>query len=390
MKVLMINSVCGIRSTGRICSDIAELLKKNGHECKIAYGREIVPRKYQKDAIRIGNKFSVKLDALKTRLLDNAGFNSKRATKKFIEWIKEYNPDVIHLHNLHGYYINIDILFSYLKTCGKKVVWTLHDCWPLTGHCAYFDSVHCEQWKNGCERCTRKGEYPKSILLNRAKRNYQKKKGLFADIPNMVIVTPSQWLADLVKKSLLKRSEVRVIPNGVSLEHFQVTESDLREKYGLQEKTILLGVASTWAKHKGFHDFIALAGMLESNYQIVLIGVTKKQITELPPQIIAIERTNNVKELAQWYSTADVFINPTYEDNYPTVNLEAQACGIPVVTYATGGSVESVPKCNIVEKGNLEEMRRMLYDRAYSTKISQDVVLNKDACYHRYLELYEE
>ena len=152
MKVLMINSVCGIRSTGRICTDIAEELEKQGHDVKIAYGRETVPEKYQKYAVRIGTDLDVKLHGIKTRLFDRHGFGSKRATKKFIKWVEEYDPDVIHLHNLHGYYINIKILFDYLKKANKKVVWTLHDCWAFTGHCTHFDFVGCNKWK--CKCCT--------------------------------------------------------------------------------------------------------------------------------------------------------------------------------------------------------------------------------------------
>lgn len=389
MKILQINSVCGIRSTGRICTDLAEVAEKYGYECKIAYGRESVPPHYQKYAIKIGNDFSVKLDALKTRLLDNAGFNSRRATKKLIRQIEAYDPDIIHLHNVHGYYLNVEILFAYLKTCGKKIVWTLHDCWAFTGHCPYFDFVGCDRWQNGCERCPQKKKYPQSVFLDGSKRNYRRKKELFTGIPSMTLVTPSKWLAELVKSSFLKEYDVRVIPNGIDATVFQPTESDLRERYGIRDKKLLLGVASIWDDRKGLKDFVGLSDLLGEEYQIALIGVSEKQLKTLPSKMIGIQRTNNVKELAQWYSVADVFLNLTYEDNYPTVNLEAQACGTPVITYATGGSVESVGTDSVVEKGNLETLVRVLKDESYRKGVCSGQVLDKDICYNEYIALYE-
>ena len=176
MKVLMINSVCGIRSTGRICTDLADVLISEGHECKVAYGRETVPEKYQNIAVRIGTETDVRLHGLKSRLLDKHGLGSKRATERFIEWIKEYDPDIIHLHNLHGYYINIEVLFDYLKTCGKKIVWTLHDCWAFTGHCSYFSRIGCDKWKTECKSCKYINRYPKSCFINNSKTNFIKKK----------------------------------------------------------------------------------------------------------------------------------------------------------------------------------------------------------------------
>ena len=386
----MINSVCGIRSTGRICTDIAEILEANGHECKIAYGREEVPQKYKKYAVRIGNARSVKWDALKTRLFDNAGLNSKCTTKKLIQQIQEYNPDVIHLHNLHGYYVNVEVLFRYLKTCGKKIVWTLHDCWAFTGHCAHFDFAGCEKWKSGCGRCPNRKEYPKSILLDKSKRNYAKKKEFFTGIPNFTIVTPSQWLANLVKQSFLQEYEVKVIRNGIDTAAFKPTESNVREANGLQDKKILLGVASAWVERKGLSDFIELSQRLDERYQVVLIGVTEAQKKTLPKEILAITRTNNVQELAGWYTAADVFLNPTYEDNYPTVNLEAQACGTPVITYATGGSVENVPEENVMARGDVQAMIKQIEEGTYSREVVKNVSWKKDECYGEYVSLYEE
>lgn len=347
MKVLMINSVCGIGSTGRICTDIADALIADGHECKIAYGRSPVPEKYKDISYRIGSEFAVRLNGVKARLFDNEGFNAKRATKKLVKWIKTYNPDVIHLHNLHGYYLNVKILFDYLKTCGKKIVWTLHDCWSFTGHCSYFTLVKCEQWQFHCSYCPQKNSYPKAFR-SKAKKNFDKKRNAFTGVPDLTIVTPSKWLADLVEKSFLKEYPIEVINNGIDLNVFKPTESDFREKYGLQDKKIILGVASVWDKRKGLDDFFELAKIISEDYRIVLVGLNDKQLKRLPKNVIGVKRTNSVAELAGLYSTADVLFNPTYEDNYPTVNLEAQACGTPVVTYPTGGSVESVPTENVI------------------------------------------
>lgn len=380
MKVLMINSVCGIGSTGRICTDIADALIADGHECKIAYGRSFVPEKYKDISYRIGGEFAVRLNGVKARLFDNEGFNAKRATKKLVNWIKTYNPDVIHLHNLHGYYLNVKILFDYLKTCGKKIVWTLHDCWSFTGHCSYFTLVKCEQWQSHCSYCPQKNSYPKAFR-SKAKKNFDKKRNAFTGVPDLTIVTPSKWLADLVEKSFLKEYPIEVINNGIDLTVFKPTESDFREKHGLQDKKIILGVASVWDRRKGLDDFFELAKLISDDYRIVLVGLNDKQLKRLPKNVIGVKRTNSVEELAGLYSTADVLFNPTYEDNYPTVNLEAQACGTPVVTYPTGGSVENVPKDNVV--GTIVDFIDIC-----DTVMVGNLQFDKNLKYEKYFDLY--
>ena len=385
MKILQINSVCGIRSTGRICTDLADVLEQNGHECKIAYGRETVPEKYRKYAVRIGSDFDVNLHALQSRIFDNAGFGSRRATEKFIEWVKEYDPDVIHLHNIHGYYINIEVLFNYLAKADKPVVWTLHDCWTFTGHCAHYSYVKCDKWKMGCYNCPQKKSYPSSMLLDASKKNWLKKKALFTSVRKMTLVTPSKWLANEVKQSFLGDYPVKVIPNGIDLNVFKPTPSDFREKNGLVGKKIILGVASTWGPRKGLNDFVELSKILDDNYKIVLVGLSEKQKKELPDNIIKITRTNNVRELAEIYTAADILFNPTYEDTYPTVNLEAQACGTPVVTYRTGGSIESVPEENVVEQGDL---KKTISKFEGSLEIARNVALDKYILMKKYLGVY--
>ncbi len=355
MRILIINSVCGIRSTGRICSDIAEKYMAEGHICRIAYGRENVPEKYSSISYRIGSNFSVKVNALSARIMDNDGFFARAATKTFLEWANNYNPDVLWLHNLHGYYIDIEMLFEWIKQRPKmQVKWTLHDCWAFTGHCAHFSYVKCNRWQEKCHHCIQKKEYPKSLFLDRSSENFLRKKNAFCGVENMTIITPSYWLADLVGKSYLKDYPVEVLHNKIDTSVFIPTPSNFREKMGLKDKKMVLGVASAWGPKKGLQDFALLPSKLGSQFVVVLVGIQDSQKKHLPESIVCISRTNSASELAEIYTAADVFVNLTYEDTYPTVNLESQACGTPCITYQTGGSVESVPKDNVVEQGNID------------------------------------
>ncbi len=381
LRILLINSVCGVGSTGRICTDLADEMNRLGHECKIAYARGDVPEKYKHYAVRIGNKNSVMRHALSARLFDNGGFCSTRETKKLIEQIKTFDPDIIHLHNLHGYYINIEILFKYLAAANKRIIWTLHDCWSFTGHCAYFEYIGCEKWKCGCGKCPQIGAYPKSYR-DRSKKNYEKKKKAFSDINNMTLATPSKWLAELVDRSFMGKYPTEVIYNGIDTDVFKPTENSFRKENNIEDKKIILGVANIWEKRKGLDDLIKLSDMLSSDYKLVVVG--KLPGGKLPENILHIERTDSVFELAGIYSAADVFVNPTYEDNYPTTNLEAQSCGTPVITYKTGGSVESVPAENVVPQGDINMMRKLI-DTDLKIK---DTCFDKKEMIKEYVKLY--
>ena len=357
MKILMINSVCGIRSTGRIVTDAAMSYMAQGHECRIAYGREDAPEPFKKYAYRIGTQWDVRRNALKARLFDNEGFHAKRETQNFLEWADRYDPDLLCLHNLHGYYINLELLFNWIKSRPQmQVEWTLHDCWAFTGHCAYFSFIKCDKWTTGCNHCQQINKYPASILRDNAENNYTRKRELFCGVKHMTLITPSKWLADLVKDSFLREYPVRIQYNTIDTNIFKPTVSDFRSKMKLEQKKIVLGVAAVWDDRKGLRDFLKLADMLEDPYTIVLVGVDPRQKITNQKNLICLPRTNSARELAEIYSASDVFINLTYEDNYPTVNLEAQACGIPCLTYRTGGSVESVPDQHIVEQGDLETL----------------------------------
>ena len=337
MKVFQINTVYNSGSTGRIAADIKHALEQDGHECFVAFGRG---ESLEKNTECVADKLDLYSHVLMTRLTDKTGYYSKKPTEKLIRLIKEFSPDIIHLHNIHGYYVNIEMLFEFLAEYNKPIVWTLHDCWPFTGHCAYFDMAECDKWKTGCYKCPALADYPKTLRDN-SKNNYLLKEQLFNLVDRVVFVTPSNWLADKVAESFLNKYLIKVINNGIDTDAFVYGEGNIREKYTLGDKKIVLGVASIWDKRKGFEDFVALSEYLADEYQIVLVGLSEKQIKKLPKSIIGIRRTESREELAQLYSAASVLFNPTYEDNYPTVNLEALSCGTPVITYNTGGSPES-------------------------------------------------
>ena len=346
MKILLVNSVCGVRSTGRICAKIAEEHEARGWEVRIGYGRlAYVPESCRKWAVRIGDTLSVRMHVVLTRLFD---WHADRicswwSTRRFLKWAETWKPDVLWLHNLHGYYINYELLFKWIKKHPEMdVKWTLHDCWAYTGHCAYFTYSGCEKWEKGCLHCLCKRDYPRSALLSSAKSNWMRKRTAFCGVKKMTLITPSKWLADLTRQSFLKEYPVQVVPNTIDTATFKPTPSEFRVRRGLAGKTIVLGVASAWDKRKGLDDFLRLRTLLSAHYVLVLVGLTMKQIASLPKGVMGIACTNSKKELAELYSAADWFFNPTREDNYPTVNLEAVACGCRVVTYDTGGSAETV------------------------------------------------
>lgn len=335
MKVLLINSVCGIGSTGRICGAIAENFTAQGHETVIAYGRDgNVPERYMPYAHRIGSDLDVKISALRTRLMDNHGYANEAATRAFLKWADRYDPDLLWLHNLHGYYIHVGMLFDWIKSRPHmQVKWTLHDCWAFTGHCAYFSRAACEKWKHGCASCPEKGSYPGSMLLDNSRNNYLRKKSAFTGIPNMTLIVPSHWLENLVKQSFLGEYPVEVHYNTVDTDVFQPTPGDFRKKYGLEGKKLILGVASVWDERKGLSDFRTLRGLLDDSYAIVLVGLTHQQIETLPEGILGIARTHNARELAEIYTAADVFVNPSREETFGLTTLEAISCGTTAIVY---------------------------------------------------------
>lgn len=404
-KLLQINPVVRVStSTGRIMQEIGELAMRNGWESYVAYskGRDGI-RTCASHTIPVGNKWDTWMHGLETRLFDRHGLASASVTYDFIKQLKEISPDIVHIHNIHGYFLNYPILFEYLSKSGIPVVWTVHDCWLYTGHCYYYSYIQCNKWENGCGRCAQKRKFPASWWLDRSAQNYQDKREAFTAMPHdkLTIVPVSDWIRREMSRSFLKDYSFRVIHNGIDTEIFKICDGDdVKKKYGWQGKHILLGVASIWSEEKGLSDFIKLAQQLREDEVIVLVGVTEELKSQLPQNVYGIHRTENIRELAKLYSAADVFVNPTWQDNYPTVNMEAIACGTPVVTYRTGGSIESVTENTgfIVEQGDIEGLLDSVrtieqYGKHYYAKRCREYALanfRKEDRYADYLNLYEE
>lgn len=344
-KLLQISIEVNSGSVGRIAEQIGERAIKSGWESYITYARNHQPSTSK--TIRIGTKLDVYWHGVMTRLFDTHCLHSTNATKRLVEQIKEICPDVILLHHIHGYFLNMRVLFNYLATLEIPVVWVFHDCWSFTGHCAYFDSVNCYKWRTGCYDCPAKGEYPASMLWDRSRKNYVEKRELFNSVKDLTIVPVSEWMASLVRESFLGKHKIKTITNGININLFtprdQQTNVITRGKLGVAPNgKMILGVASPWGERKGLKDFIEIASRIPDDWRIVLVGLDEEQLKGLPANIVGLRRTENVQQLADIYAAADVFVNPTYADTYPTTNLESISCGTPVVTYRTGGSPESV------------------------------------------------
>ena len=402
-KLLQINPVIrNNTSTGRIMQEIGELAMANGWDSYIAYsgGRDGI-KPCRSKLVPVGGKVDVAVHGLLTRFLDMHGLGSRIATKRFIKEIERIQPDVIHIHNIHGYFLNYKILFDYLSKAAIPVVWTVHDCWLYTGHCYHYASVGCEKWKEQCCHCPQIRAFPTSYFVDRSKQNFLDKRSAFTSVKDMTIVTVSDWMKGEMSSSFLKDCRFQVIHNGIDLEVFDVQADDkaVREKYNLGTKKIILGLASIWCKEKGWDDFVEMSGMLNEDEVIVMVGVSEEQMKRLPSNIVAIRRTENVRQLAELYSAATEFVNPTWQDNYPTVNLEAIACGTPVVTYRTGGSIEAVTEKTgfVVEQGDVKgllEAVRRIAERGkvqYTADCRAYALANfrKEDRYADYLKLYE-
>jgi glycosyltransferase involved in cell wall biosynthesis len=395
MKVLQINTTVNSGSTGRIAEDIGKVLIANGHESYIAYGRG--NQESRSSLIKIGKQNDVILHGLKTAIFDRHGFGSTDATVQLIGEIDKIGPDIVALHNLHGYYINIEVLFDYLKAKNIPVLWTLFDCWAFTGHCSYFDDINCIKYHIQCEKCPKTKKYPASYVFDNSLKNYNDKKRIFTSLERIQFVVHSTWLKEMVGNSFLKSIKANWLPSGIDLELFRPLISDIKKKFHIEGKKVVLGCASQWSERKGLKDFISLRALLNENTIIVLIGVSKKQVALLPPEIIGIPRTESVLELVKWYNAADVFVNPTYQDNFPTTNLESLACGTPVVTYNTGGSPEAIDKNTgiIVEKGDVKGLSHAIElifssDKEISLKCREraEKYFDKNDRYLEYLDLF--
>lgn len=414
-KLLQINPVLRTStSTGRIMKEIGELAMANGWESYVAYskGRDGLPGSTS-IPVPVGNKASVAWHGLQTRILDRHGLGSVLATKRFIEDIRRIGPDIIHIHNIHGYFLNYRILFDFLSHSGIQVIWTVHDCWLYTGHCYHYMYAGCDRWKTGCGHCPQRGKFPRSLFADRSARNFRDKRDAFCSMPEdrLTIVPVSDWMRSEMSESFLKDYRFQVIHNGIDTDVFSpqpALESEVRRCYGLGDRHVILGIASIWSEEKGLNDFVEMAARLDSDEVIVLVGMDRKQLddvlsrygrTVLGDRMVAVKRTADVHQLAGLYSTADVLVNPTWQDNYPTVNLEAISCGTPVVTYRTGGSIEAVAGDTgfVVEQGDIEGLvdavRRVetlgkahFRDACRSRAVKE---FRKEDRYAEYIELYE-
>lgn len=390
-KLLQINVCSNVLSTGKICEDIAKVAIAHNWESFIAYGRMSKPS--ISNEIRIGSKFYTYEHYIEHRLFDREGLASRLATHLLIKQIDRIKPDIIHLHNIHDHYLNYPILFRYLSQIDIPVVWTQHDCWAFTGGCMYFDMLGCEQWKSGCKTCTEH----RALFWNMAEVQFLKKKLLFDSVKNITFVAVSDWMHNLLEKSVQRHRPVKTIHNGIDLSIFRNVASSNAK---LNTKFKILGVASVWDRRKGLDDFIRLSSLLPDGFEIVLVGLSKKQIANLPKGIVGLERTLNVEHLVRLYSEADVFVNPTYSDNFPTTNIEALACGTPVITYRTGGSPEAVDDNTgiVVEQGDVEALASAIKvicqkgKETYSKLCRERAVkhFGKEDRYEDYITLYED
>ena len=407
IKVLQINTVYkNGGSTGRIVYDLKSIGEKNNIMMYVAYGYEY-SKLLEEDYIKtrkLEGILELKWNILKTRLFAHHGFYNLRATRRLIRYMDEIKPDIIHLHNIHNHYVNIAMLFDYIKKHNIPVVWTLHDCWSFTGWCAYFDLAKCDKWKSGCKgECRCLHDYPFTWFFNRSQQNFLDKKRTFCGVKDLTLITPSQWLADLTRESFLNNYPVEVINNGVDTDIFKPKrDNDIRSKYGVPQTTkVILALMSGFNKRKGAEYLLKLPDLLSDNECLVIVGISNRQKKMLPQKhCIGITRTDNVNDLASIYSTADVFINPTLEDNFPTTNIESLACGTPVITFRTGGSIESVDDTTglIVSQGNLNEL--LISIRSVISKgkgeykdaciEKANVQYNKAKQYQKYIELYHQ
>lgn len=398
-SIVQINTALNWSATGKIVEQIASLAISLGWDCYTAHGARYVWGKSVARDISTDYKLNDYLDAARSMLGGRHGLGSKFVTKELIKNIERISPDVIHLHNIHGYYLNYPILFKYLSRTNAKVVWTLHDCWAMTGHCTHFDEIGCTKWKSQCHDCPLLHSGYKSFFFDCSQSNYKLKKELFTSVPDMTIVTVSDWLKGIVRESFLKNYSVRVIRNGIDLNVFKPIYSDLRNKLRIDDgKMVLLGVASAWGKGKGLEEFCELSR--NNAFQVVLIGVSDSVKKRLPENIIAIQRTTDQRELATYYTMADVYVNPTHCDSFPTVNLEALACGTPVITYRTGGSPEAVDLNTgiVVDKGDFNGLEEAISYVGVHRDIftSSNCRRRAEKCFNRkdrfmdYIDLYRQ
>lgn len=398
--LLQINTVVNSGSTGRIAEEIGQTALAAGWRSVIAYGRN--PRPSRSELIRIGSDRDVLLHGLRSRIFDDAGFGSRKATEAFIREAEKLSPDVIHLHNVHGYYLNFDVLFKWLAQVNVPVVWTLHDCWPFTGHCSHFTFVGCEKWKSGCFSCPQTRGYPASLLFDRSRKNWKQKRELFSSVKNLTLVPVSDWLARITRESFLGNKKIFRIYNGTDTEVFSPKGNGnaVREKYGLGKRFVALGCATSWGRKKGIAHYRELAKFTDEKIVIVMVGVPENVARTLPENIVSIPRTENIEELASLYSAADVVLNLSYEETFGLTTVEGFACGTPGIVFNCTASPELItPETGfVVKQGDIDgvisaiDAIRSRGKAAYSEACRSRALsrFRKEDRWAEYLSLYEE
>lgn len=384
IKLLQINVDANNGSNGSIVRDIAKMAVERGWGSYIAYGRRMIPS--DSTLIRIGNDIDIKIHGAITRLLDLHGLGSYFVTRRFVRKIKKIKPDIVHLHNIHGYYINYKVLFDYINKEQIPVVWTLHDCWPFTGHCGHFIGYNCYKWKEECFCCPARKDYPSSLLFDHSRFSFKLKKSLFTKSDKMAIVTVSSWLKTVTEQSFLSKYPIHVIYDGIDTDSFVYRASNLRKELKLEDKFVLASAAASWSEAKGWSDYIRLSKMLSNDYAIVLIGVTEEQKKSLPPEIVAIQRVESKAKLAEFYSMADVLLNLSYAETFGMTTAEAMSCGTPGISYNITACPELITKETgfVVEPGNLKEVIN-----AISEIRSKGKDYYSKACRQRVLDNYD-
>ena len=391
--LLQINSDINWGSTGKIAEMIGQVALSNGWQSYIAYGRDNNPSQLQ--VIKVGNKLSVYIHYLLYRFFDLEGLGAIIPTLRLISKIKQIKPDIIHLHNIHGHYLNYPILFKFLKKIKVPVVWTLHDCWTMTGHCYLYGCIECDRWKTECHHCPKSEKWS----LDNSKFNYRLKKKYFRSLENVHIITVSDWLGSLVKGSFLNKFPVKTIYNGIDLNVFKPSLNGYMQKEGLDNKMILLAVASVWSNYKGLSDYIKLSELLSDEYKLVLVGLSESQIHQLPSKIKGIKRTQSQVELVELYSAASVVLSLSYGESLGLTPIEGMACGTPAIVYNNTAQPELVtPETgSVVETGDIEGVKRMILNICSKGKNSYKEACQKRArdifsssnSYGKYFSLYE-
>lgn len=401
MRVAHIN-VTSELSTGRIALGICDAVRQSGHAALLCHARGGVPEAVP--SYRIGGRLNSLVHAGFARFFDCAGFLSRRATKKLVRQLRLYRTDLVHLHNLHGYYVNLPILMEYLRDANVPVVWTLHDCWPFTGHCAHYSMARCERFRTGCHHCPNQKEYPASLLLDRSRENWLRKRALFTALPDLTLVAPSRWLAGETRKSFLSGAPVHVLPSGIDLEAFRpASGNDVEaavERYGLRrlgDKPIVLSVASAWRAAKGINDLIDLQDLVKDEMVIAVVGLTPRQMEVLPPEMICIPMVAGPHSLSALYTAADICVSLSYEESQGLTLVEALACGTQVVCYGATALPEIVTEETglIVPVGDIEaaaEACRALLKEPKSPEacIARAAAFDRETQFAQYVRLYEE